>query len=153
MSQIQRSRSVVQMDDLVEEVCWRLVSQEPVARIGFVNDDGPQILPVNFALVGHTVVVRTSKGSMLDAMSTGQVVVVEVDALDDALRTGWSVIIRGHVEELNPDLLPLIENTVRPWAGGEKDRWFCVRPATITGRAISRPDEEPTPQLPYMPPD
>jgi hypothetical protein len=63
------------------------------------------------------------------------------------------VIIRGNVEKLGNDLLPLVESSVHPWADGDKDRWLWLRPFQITGRAISRHVLNTTFRLPYMAPD
>jgi uncharacterized protein len=152
MDTTQRSREVVQMDELVDDVCWRLLSQAPIARIAFDDEHGVQILPVNIALLAHLVVFRTSEGSMLDSLTSGTPVVVEVDEVDATRQTGWSVIVRGRAERLDRDLLPLVANAVHPWADGERDRWFWVRPERITGRAISRPSAASL-RLPYMAPD
>jgi hypothetical protein len=126
------------MDDLVEEVCWRLASSASVGRIGFVGTE-LHILPVNIAVLWHSVVFRTAEGSRLDALGPDTPVLVEIDHLDESRRTGWSVVVRGLVERLDHSLQAVVGGTVHPWAEGDRDRWLRVRPTSITGRAISRP--------------
>lgn len=153
MDQPVQAQPIVQMDDLVEDVCWRLVSTAPVARIGFFDDDEMEILPINFTLLGHMIVFRTSKGSLLDALGCGTPVVVEIDHVDQPSQVGWSVVIHGSAERVNSDLLPLVGNSVHPWASGDKDVWLWIRPRRITGRAISRHVVKTEFRLPYMAPD
>lgn len=141
---------LVAMDDLVEGVCWDLVAGGEFARIGFVIDAKPWILPVNYRLVGQSVVFRTTEGSMLDDLGNGAAVVVEVDHVDPAARTGWSVLVRGTARAITSDVLPVVDGSVHPWAPGDKDRWLWVLAGAISGRAIIR--HAPKLHLPYMAP-
>ena len=72
-------------------------------------------------------------------------VAFEVDAADEATRTGWSVVVRGTLADITDPAhrerlraLPLY-----PWAAGEKSRYVRVRPFSITGRRIKIPDGLP----------
>jgi nitroimidazol reductase NimA-like FMN-containing flavoprotein (pyridoxamine 5'-phosphate oxidase superfamily) len=91
------------------------------------------------------VIFRTDPGSKLDAATEREQVAFEVDATDEATRTGWSVVVRGtlgditdptHLERLRA--LPLY-----PWAPGEKSRYVRVRPLSMTGRRIKIPSDLP----------
>jgi uncharacterized protein len=143
-------QEIVVVDDLVEEVCWRLLATADVARVGFVRDDDSWILPVNVRLMGRAVVFRTAADSMLHALAPGTPVVVEVDHVDAERRTGWSVLVRGEIEEVTPELLPVVDGSVVPWAPGEHDRWMWVVGKSISGRSISRRGPPPKFRLPYM---
>jgi nitroimidazol reductase NimA-like FMN-containing flavoprotein (pyridoxamine 5'-phosphate oxidase superfamily) len=138
--QIQEVARVVTIDDLVEEVCWHLLAGSRVGRIGFVADEQPWILPVNFVMRGRAVVFRTSEGSMLHGLGDGATVAVEVDHVDHAARTGWSVLARGRAWEVNDpeQIATFADGAVEPWAPGVRDRWLWVVPHSISGRAISR---------------
>src|SRR5687767_3865885 len=94
---------VVGMDDLVEEVCWHLLAGSRMGRIGFVLDDEPWVLPFNYGMRGRAIVFRTSEGSMLHSLGGGAPVVVEIDNIDHAAQTGWSVIARGHLWEITDE--------------------------------------------------
>ena len=48
---------------------------------------------------GEHVVLQTGPGSKLTA-SRGQLVCFEVDAFDRETRSGWSVVVRGRLEEV-----------------------------------------------------
>ena len=141
---------VVQMDDLVEEVCWHLLAGSRLGRMGFVLDGDPWVLPFNYTMHERSLVFRTTTGSMLHTLGDGAPVAVEIDNVDGAARTGWSVIARGHAWELSDpqQIASFAEGAVDPWAPGPKERWMYVVPHAISGRAISR--RRPEWKLPYL---
>ena len=61
---------VVWMDDLTTEVCWQLLEGRQIGRVAFVDDRGPIVLLVNFRLDGRSIVVRTARGSILEAIGS-----------------------------------------------------------------------------------
>ena len=69
--------------------CIRLLSSHVprVGRIGFVNENKPVILPVNYVFHEGTIVFRTDPGAKLGAAAGGQQVAFEVDAIDIDWRT------------------------------------------------------------------
>ena len=105
----------------------------------FVDDHGPIALPVNFVLDRYMVVFRTDEGAKLDHASRGSRVAFEVDRIDDATHTGWSVVIRGEAVEVTEpaELARLGELPLYPWAPGAKSRYVRILPAVLTGRRIS----------------
>jgi hypothetical protein len=56
------------LDVLAEPECWRLLDDHGVGRIAFAGgpDDPPHVLPLNYAVRDHTLVMRTRQGSLLD---------------------------------------------------------------------------------------
>jgi uncharacterized protein len=128
---------------LERDACWRLVAGQVVGRVGFDVGRGPRIHPMNYAVDGETVVLRTSEDSELELFTrlfaAGSLVAFEVDHVDLDLHQGWSVLMSGHVspvesrEEL--DRLRQVP-TPRPWAGGERERLVRVTPVEVTGRRI-----------------
>jgi nitroimidazol reductase NimA-like FMN-containing flavoprotein (pyridoxamine 5'-phosphate oxidase superfamily) len=149
--QVQDVERVVGMDDLVEEVCWHLLSGSRLGRIAFILGDEPWVLPINFGMRDRALVFRTAAGSMLHSLADGAPVAMEVDNVDQAAQTGWSVIARGTLHEItdSQQTATFSDGTVQPWAPGTKDRWMCVVPHAISGRAISR--RLPSWRLPYTP--
>jgi nitroimidazol reductase NimA-like FMN-containing flavoprotein (pyridoxamine 5'-phosphate oxidase superfamily) len=150
------TNDMVWIDDLDEEVCWRLVNRAVVGRVGFVLDGAPVILPVNFDLDGRTIVIRTAQTSLLEAVAGGAAVAFEIDHSDETAETGWSVLVSGVGEEVtaSAERSQLESLPLHPWAPGERDRWIRIRATAITGRAISRKraDDRTGGFLPYMPP-
>ena len=80
--------------------CTSLLAQGCVGRVGFVAGGRPYVLPVNYAADSDgTVVFRTGASSLLAAASR-QEVAFEVDGVDVAQRTGWSVCTFGPTREI-----------------------------------------------------
>lgn len=120
--------------------CWALLAATPVGRIAFVDAGEPMILPVNHAVVGHRVVFRTLRGTLLHEALMRQPVAFQVDGWDPEARTGWSVVVRG-VADLADDDDSLDDLDLRPWADAvQRDDWVEVRPDEVSGRRVVHPD-------------
>ncbi len=127
--------------ELTKGECFGLLAREQLGRVAVVDDLGPAVFPVNFVLDRHMVVFRTDEGTKLDAAIRGSRVAFEIDGIDAAARTGWSVVVRGEaVEVTDPaELARLRKLPLRPWAPGAKSRYVRILPAKLTGRRILRP--------------
>lgn len=127
------------LDVLTEPECWRLLDDHGVGRIAFLAEpDGPpHILPLNYAVRDHVLVMRTRQGSLLDTMvghsSEGCPASYEVDHIDDAQSEGWSVLLRGLAVLTDVAAEPA---DVEPWAGGARTRQIHLKPQIVTGRRI-----------------
>ena len=123
---------------LLPAECRRLIAPGGVGRIAFGTLSGPVVVPVNFAVLANTVVVRTAEGTVIDGHADEQVA-LEVDHIDEALCQGWSVLVRGQAHRVaHPaELRRLREDAaVWPWPGGERDVYVRIIPREITGRRI-----------------
>lgn len=123
---------------LVAGECWRLIGAGGIGRIAFGTATGPVVLPVNFAVMAGTVVVRTSQGTMVEGHADEQVA-FEVDHLDEALSQGWSVLVRGPAHRVaHPAELRSVrrDTTIWPWPGDDRDVYVRIIPDSITGRRI-----------------
>jgi nitroimidazol reductase NimA-like FMN-containing flavoprotein (pyridoxamine 5'-phosphate oxidase superfamily) len=121
-----------------EGECRRLLAQDEIGRLSVVIGSMPLILPVNYALDGDAIVFRTMPGSRLD-VGQGNAA-FEVDSFDRASRSGWSVLVTGHLEEVSQyqaaDLRRIQALDVAPWAAGHRDLWLRLRPSFVTGRIV-----------------
>jgi nitroimidazol reductase NimA-like FMN-containing flavoprotein (pyridoxamine 5'-phosphate oxidase superfamily) len=120
--------------------CVALLARGCVGRVGFVVEGRPHVLPVNYAADTNGVVVfRTSASSLLMAASR-QNVAFEVDGLDEAHRTGWSVCVYGAAREITDATDPIADRLralgVISWAPGRRERWLAVTPQETTGRRL-----------------
>jgi uncharacterized protein len=128
--------------------CWQLLASTPVGRIGVLNDSAPEIYPVNHAVDGQTVVFRTDPGTKLRGLLRSPAVCFEVDGVDAAEATGWSVLVKGRAEQIrDPDELRAVGRLpLQPWSLGDKVQWIRIVPAEVTGRRIwsrvPRPPQE-----------
>ncbi|HEX6419478.1 MAG TPA: pyridoxamine 5'-phosphate oxidase family protein [Acidimicrobiales bacterium] len=122
------------------EECWRLLAAEPVGRVGVINDSAPEVYPVNHLVDGHTLLFRTDPGGVLRAIDRSPAVCFQVDGIDRAAETGWSVLVKGRgVEVIDPDELDrLAAVPLRYWSIGSKAHWVRIQPREVTGRRIWR---------------
>jgi len=123
---------------LLTAECRRLIAAGGIGRIAFGTASGPIVLPVNFAMLAGTIVVRTSEGTAVDGHADEQVA-FEVDHIDEALSQGWSVLVRGKAHRVtHPAELQLIrrDTDLWPWPGDDRDIYVRIIPDTITGRRI-----------------
>lgn len=118
--------------------CLRRLESESVGRVGVAIGALPAVLPVNFAMLDGNVVFRTAPGTKLSAALLGAVVAFEVDGLDPATRTGWSVMVLGVCSEItaDEDLVRAGELDLDPWAPMGMDHFVRIHATEISGRAI-----------------
>ena len=124
---------------LDEAECLRLLASTTVGRVGFVVDERPIVLPVNYALDGRTVVFRTGEGTVLNKTAL-QMIAFEVDKIDDTTHSGWSVLAQGVAQDVG-DAIDTRSEQLRQlalvtWAPDRRDRWFRLDVDTLTGRRL-----------------
>ena len=129
------------LDEIDVDECWRLLSTQPVGRVAVIVGQYPLVFPVNYTLDGMHIVFRTGVGTKLWAIDRSNVT-FEVDELDLAGRSGWSVMVRGAAHELEPEADPDRDQRRVPWAPGERVHLVRIVADQITGRRI-RPAELP----------
>jgi uncharacterized protein len=128
------------MQVIPTEECYRLLATQEIGRIGVNAEHYPLILPVNYAVDGTTLVIRTRPGTILRAAEHANVT-FEVDQIDPKTRSGWSVLVRGQAEEVGAEhRAELVARThgtgVQPWAPGEHGNWLRLIAHDISGRRI-----------------
>lgn len=144
----ERARSEDSWRELSKSECFGLLARERLGRIALLDDGGPVIFPVNYVFDLHMVVYRTDEGTKLDAACRGARVAFEIDGIDAAAGTGWSVLVRGETTEVtDPEELGRLRGLpIAPWAPGARSRYVRVLPAVVTGRQVlvpGRPAERP----------
>jgi nitroimidazol reductase NimA-like FMN-containing flavoprotein (pyridoxamine 5'-phosphate oxidase superfamily) len=134
------------MEELDQDECRRLLADRHLGRLAVPDFGGPMIFPVNYVVDEDQVVFRTDPGSKLDAATEREAVAFEVDSIDEATRTGWSVVVRGILAEITDPahLARLRALPLYPWAPGRKNRYVRVRPLDISGRRITIPEDLPS---------
>lgn len=133
------------LEELDVDTCLGLLSRHHFGRVAVVDERGPVILPVNYMVDRGSVVFRTAQGTKLDAAVRAEPVAFEVDEIDEATRTGWSVVIRGVLDEVAEpaELERLRVQPLEPFTGGERERFVRVWSSAITGRRIAVPEDAP----------
>ena len=121
--------------------CWQLVTDaagpDGIARVVWTTPDGPAIVPVNYTVADGFVWFQTATGSRLAQEACNQRLLVEVDHVDVATHTGWSVVLAGAAtcREVANDR-GLLGETLLVWPSGVRDVLFMVEPEEITGRRL-----------------
>ena len=133
------SNLIATLEPIARSDCWGLMATARVGRLGLLVDGRPEVLPVNFALDGESVLFRTGEGTVLNKASLN-VVAFEVDHTDDATHTGWSVLVQGVALDIGDAIDPTSERLRRlsliTWAPGTRHRWFQIKPSNVTGRLL-----------------
>ncbi|HWC68533.1 MAG TPA: pyridoxamine 5'-phosphate oxidase family protein [Acidimicrobiales bacterium] len=125
---------------LTPEQCWEHLRASSVGRVAFVVDGWPVVLPVNYAIAGSDIVLRSGPGSKLTAARRTSQVSLQVDAIDVVYRSGWSVLLFGTAETVaDPSEIAGIDDLgLRTWAATEHMEWIRIHPVSVTGRALPR---------------
>ncbi len=128
------------LEELDEAECLQLLASRSVGRLGFVLQERPMVLPVNYALDGRTVVFRTGEGTVLNRTAL-QMIAFEVDKIDDTTHSGWSVLAQGVAQDVGTAIDARSEKlrqlALVTWAPDRRDRWFRLDADTLTGRRLS----------------
>ncbi|MDP3889616.1 pyridoxamine 5'-phosphate oxidase family protein [Nocardioides sp.] len=121
------------------DTCLELLTGGVVGRLGVCTPAGPQIIPVNYAVIDNAVVFRTSPYGVLAGHAWDRPLAFEVDHIDYERHRGWSVLATGpgariedpdHVEEVRALRDP------KPWAGGTRDLYVRLHWEELTGRRL-----------------
>lgn len=134
------------LEVMTEREVLAVVGNESLGRIGFVVDEWPVVLPVNFVLDGRDVVFRSDPGAKLDASRGGRVC-FQVDHADSLYERGWSALALGLADRVDdPDELERLQRLrLRPWAGGVKANWVRVTVQQWSGRRLPHAWRYPMP--------
>jgi nitroimidazol reductase NimA-like FMN-containing flavoprotein (pyridoxamine 5'-phosphate oxidase superfamily) len=119
--------------------CLRLLRGAPVGRLGVSSDALPVVMPVNYAVDGDRIVVRTNPGTKLDAAIRNAVVAFEVDHYDALTHSGWSVLVTGRTREItDPDEVEYVKKLrLRAWGVVPADRFVAISMDIVAGRRIN----------------
>jgi nitroimidazol reductase NimA-like FMN-containing flavoprotein (pyridoxamine 5'-phosphate oxidase superfamily) len=124
--------------ELTPTECTERLGRQQVGRIAVCTRDGPVVIPVNYAMDGETVVIRTSSYSQLAAHAREQAA-FEIDDIEPDMRRGWSVLVVGTAEPVE-DVDGLVESglvkTLTSWAPGSRDLFITITPRRVTGREV-----------------
>jgi len=129
------------LEPLTSAQCYVLLRSQQVGRLGVVVDGYPAIFPVNFAMDGYTVVLRSRPGSKLIAAEHANVT-FQVDSIDPGTRSGWSILVRGQAEVVGAghgDGAPAstVSTRLQPWVPLEDGgHWMRIIAHGISGRRI-----------------
>jgi nitroimidazol reductase NimA-like FMN-containing flavoprotein (pyridoxamine 5'-phosphate oxidase superfamily) len=118
--------------------CRSYLGTSGVGRFVFAGPRGPEAIPVNYAMLGDDIVIRTGRFTSLARHAAPSPASFEVDRLDDALAEGWSVLASGEarVVSAQAELETVRSLGIKPWAGGDRDTYVRIAINDMTGRRI-----------------
>jgi nitroimidazol reductase NimA-like FMN-containing flavoprotein (pyridoxamine 5'-phosphate oxidase superfamily) len=94
---------------------------------------------MNFHLNGDRILVRTGRGSKLDAALQNAVVAFEADDFDPIDHSGWSVAITGLATVVSDptELAAAYEMPIARWAPVGDDAVLAISTELVSGRRIT----------------
>jgi nitroimidazol reductase NimA-like FMN-containing flavoprotein (pyridoxamine 5'-phosphate oxidase superfamily) len=118
--------------------CLRLLALTTIGRIGFTSGALPAVLPMNFRVSGDRILVRTRRGTKLDAALQNAVVAFEADDFDQTNRSGWSVAVTGLVTVVSDpvDLNRAYQMPIARWAPMGNETVLAISTEFVSGRRI-----------------
>lgn len=125
---------IIDRDEALE-----LLARDQVGRLAVSEGGAPLIVPVNYALDGSDLIFRTAPGTKLDAVHHATRAAFEIDEFDAATRSGWSVVVRGRLEEItrtDTERWDRVRALPDPWAEGEREHVLALVPSSVTGRRL-----------------
>ena len=130
---------LVELIELDEAECLRLLAGCEVGRVVFTDAALPAAQPVTYLLDDEEIVFRTAGGSKLAAATRHAVVAFQVDQIDPSTRTGWTVLGIGEAYEVTvPErLAELAERMPAPWAPNRTSHTIAIPLQRRTGRRLA----------------
>jgi nitroimidazol reductase NimA-like FMN-containing flavoprotein (pyridoxamine 5'-phosphate oxidase superfamily) len=126
------------LEVLSRDDCFRLLETAILGRVAVTTEALPTILPVNFRFDGRRILIRTGRGTTLDAATQHAVVAFEADEIEPAHRVGWSVVVTGVAREVtDTDELADVQHLgLERWATGPDHRVVAISTDVVSGRRI-----------------
>jgi nitroimidazol reductase NimA-like FMN-containing flavoprotein (pyridoxamine 5'-phosphate oxidase superfamily) len=117
--------------------CWQLLEKATrVARVVWTLDGAAAIVPVNYTVADGSLWFRTAPGSRLAQECPGRQVMVEIDSVDPATQSGWSVIVTGVAESIEAADVPDILGGLQVWPQGQRPLFMRVAADQVSGRRL-----------------
>jgi hypothetical protein len=117
--------------------CMRLLAvaakDTGLGRIGISTDQAPVIVPVNFGIRDHHIVIRVGPGFFSRA-AEGHLVAFEVDHVDAQEGVAWSVLARGLATLIESPSEEEVDIVARPLVPDPGHMILTIRPDVLTGR-------------------
>ncbi len=132
-----RSRPAA-VENLDPAECFVLLATQRLGRLAVAAEpgQGPHLVPVNYALVRGSIILRSVPGTKLDRILS-QAVTFEVDSFDPFRRTGWSVVVEGLASEVPDREMEDESVTFHPLLERPESRWVRLAPRSVSGRRIT----------------
>jgi nitroimidazol reductase NimA-like FMN-containing flavoprotein (pyridoxamine 5'-phosphate oxidase superfamily) len=127
-----------QAERLPVQECMRLLGETPIGRVAFTDQTLPAVAPMNFAVDGDCVIVRTRGSSKFLAAVHESVVAFQADQIDVDHGRGWSVTGVGHAEVVTDadDIARFSSLSLHAWGSDSTSRFVRIRLEAVWGRRV-----------------
>ena len=120
--------------NLDEEQSWTLIEGTRHGRLVVTFGGEPDIFPVNYAVGGRKLYLRTAPGNKLAELTINSKVLFETDGI--LSEEAWSVVLRGNARilQLSADIAAAEALDLKSWVPTLKDFYVEIEPTSVTGR-------------------
>ncbi|ALE05637.1 flavin-nucleotide-binding protein [Arthrobacter sp. ERGS1:01] len=136
------------IETLPKTECWELLQGQVIGRLAVVvDDDHPDIFPINYVVHNGSVIFRTAPGTKLYGSVNNTPVAFEIDGYNPHTEQAWSVVLRGRAQQLESTTGLAKALALQPWQGGEKNHLIRINTLNLSGRRfhVTKPDIWTTP--------
>jgi nitroimidazol reductase NimA-like FMN-containing flavoprotein (pyridoxamine 5'-phosphate oxidase superfamily) len=132
-----------ELEELTTDECLGHLAASRVGRVAFTMSALPMVVPVTYALRGQHLLLATAADSRLARAADGNVLAFEIDEVNVAAHTGWSVVVTG-VAEVVADRAGRAEaaSVVAPWLPERAELLIRLACTRVTGRRIVVPGRQ-----------
>ena len=126
------------LEVLTRAECMHLLAAGHFGRIALTSQALPLVLPVNYALDGQDIVIRTHPGTKLEAATRHAVVAFEIDDIDPLYHSGWSVVAQGIARAIDSpaEVARLLLLHTATWTPSPAQRFVAISTDIVSGRRI-----------------
>lgn len=120
--------------------CWRLVGSRGVGRIVFAGETHTEIVPTTYDALSGTAYFRTPTYGELARRVHDHAATLQVDDIDHATFTGWSVAMTGtahRVEDAATVASLWSHGRPRAWFPAPQTQWIALPVDVIRGQRVS----------------
>lgn len=128
------------VESLEASECWRLVGDEGVGRVGFAGDGRLRVVPTRYDAAGRTAYFRALTFGELARGVHDRPASLQVDDIDHATFTGWSVVMSGKAHRV-VDAVTIASlwslGRPQPWTPGPDTQWIALAVESIEGQRVT----------------
>ncbi|MEC5191815.1 MULTISPECIES: pyridoxamine 5'-phosphate oxidase family protein [unclassified Arthrobacter] len=113
---------------------WKLIESTKHGRLVLIVGGEPDIFPVNYAVSGRKLYLRTAPGNKLAELTINAKILFETDGI--LSEEAWSVVLRGtaRVLEQSAEIEAAEALELKPWVPTLKDFYVEIEPTSVSGR-------------------
>ncbi|WP_337059911.1 pyridoxamine 5'-phosphate oxidase family protein [Kineococcus sp. G2] len=119
--------------------CRALLGDRGTGRAVYSEHALPAVATLNYAVVGDHLYFRTGAGTALARAVGDAVVAFNVDHVDAAARSGWSVTATGRCRRVGDPEPTSLAGRLDTWAPGVRQELFRLDLSRLTGRRLGPP--------------